>query len=92
MVAYALGETQLTLLPVYVVVPIGLLITAIPVLPAGVGTGHAAFLYLFGLLGSQRGADIFSLYALGQILTGAIGGLIYLRFRATEPSPALSSV
>jgi len=87
--ALAMGETQLHLLPLYVIVPIGLLITAIPVLPAGVGTGHAAFLYLFSLLGSQRGADIFSIYILAQIGTGALGGLVYLRFRATAPAPAL---
>jgi uncharacterized protein (TIRG00374 family) len=89
---YALGETQIPLLPMYVVFPIGVLVSSIPILPAGVGTGHAAFHYLFGLLGSQRGADIFSLYALGQIIIGAFGGLIYLRFRASEPTPIPSSV
>lgn len=88
--AHALGDSQLQVLSVYIVVPIGLLITAIPILPAGVGTGHAAFLYLFGLLGCQRGADIFSIYALVQIFVGAIGGVIYLRFRASEPVPALA--
>ena len=34
--------------------------------PAGVGTGHAAFAYLFNLWGSQRGADIFTLAVLRQ--------------------------
>lgn len=87
----AMGEGQISLLPMYIVVPIGLLITAIPVLPAGLGTGHAAFLYLLGLLGSQRGADVFSLYALSQILISSVGGLIYLRFRSTEaPVPAVA--
>lgn len=88
---YAFGGTQIGLLPVYVIVPIGLLITAIPVLPAGVGTGHAAFLYLFHLLGSERGADIFSIYALAQIIVGAIGGLFYLRFRSSTPIPLVES-
>jgi hypothetical protein len=86
----ALGVTGIPLISLYVIVPLGLLVTAIPVMPAGVGTGHAAFLYLFSLLGSQRGADIFSLYALSQILTGAFGGLIYLRFKSHETAPALS--
>ena len=91
--AYALGETQLSLLSLYIIVPIGLLITAIPVLPAGVGTGHAAFLWLFGLLGCQKGAgaNIFSIYALSQIVVGVIGGLIYLRFRGTEPAPVIAT-
>jgi uncharacterized membrane protein YbhN (UPF0104 family) len=88
--AAALGETNLSLLALYVVVPLGLLVTAVPIAPAGVGTGHAAFLFLFGLLGCQRGADVFTLYALSNILLGAIGGIVYLRFRSHEPSPALN--
>jgi uncharacterized protein (TIRG00374 family) len=85
--AAALGETGIPLLALYVIVPLGLLVTAVPVAPAGVGTGHAAFLFLFGLLGCQRGADIFTLVALCNILFGAIGGVVYLRFRSHEPAP-----
>lgn len=80
--ANALGETQLNPLAVFVIFPIGLLITAIPIAPAGVGTGHAAFLSLFNLIGSARGADLFTLYALTQIFYGAVGGIFYLRFRS----------
>jgi uncharacterized protein (TIRG00374 family) len=83
--AYALGERAIPVLPVYVIVPLGLLVTAVPVLPAGVGTGHAAFGWLFHFLGSQRGADIFSLFALSQFLGGGIGGLVYLRFKSKSP-------
>jgi uncharacterized protein (TIRG00374 family) len=89
--ALALGETGLPLLALYVIVPLGLLVTAVPVAPAGVGTGHAAFLFLFGLLGCQRGADIFTLFALCNILVGAIGGIVYLRFRSHEPVPDLGT-
>jgi uncharacterized protein (TIRG00374 family) len=87
--ASALGESYLPLLGIYVVVPLGLLVTAVPVAPAGVGTGHAAFLFLFGLLGSRRGADVYTLVALTNILIGAMGGLVYLRFRSHEPAPEL---
>lgn len=80
--AQALGENQISLLSLYVVVPLGLLITAIPVAPAGVGTGNVAFLYFFHLLGSERGADVYSLYALTNILIGGIGGLVYFRFKS----------
>ena len=80
--AYALGETQLVPLAMYVVVPLGILVTAIPVLPGGVGTGHAAFSWFFQLIGSQRGADVFSFQVLCQFLLGAIGGLVYLRFKS----------
>jgi len=83
--AAALGEPGLSLLALYVIVPLGLLVTAVPVAPAGVGTGHAAFLFLFGLLGCNRGADIFTLYALSNIFLASIGGVVYLRFRSKEP-------
>lgn len=85
--ASALGEGHLPLFSLYVIVPLGLLVTAIPVAPAGVGTGHVAFTFLFGLLGSQRGADVFTLFALTNLFFGGIGGLFYLRFRSTEAAP-----
>ncbi|MCM2277701.1 MAG: flippase-like domain-containing protein [Oligoflexia bacterium] len=81
----ALGESTIPLLPLYVIVPLGLLVTAVPIAPAGVGTGHVAFLYLFDLLGSSHGADSFNLFAISTILFGALGGLVYLRFRARDP-------
>lgn len=91
--AQALGEMQLPLSALYVVVPLGLLITAVPVAPAGVGTGNVAFLYFFHLLHSERGADVYSLVAMTNILVGMIGGLIYFRFRSHgEKAPSLESV
>jgi len=90
--AQALGEFQLSLGSLYIVVPLGLLITAIPVAPAGVGTGNLAFLYLFHLIGSERGADVYSLFALTNIVLSSIGGLVYLRYKSREPlEPALPS-
>jgi len=89
--AYALGESSLHLLPIYVVVPLGLLITAVPVMPGGVGTGHVAFTYFFGLIGSQAGANVFSLFVLQQFFFGGIGGLIYLQFRNYQPKPDFAS-
>jgi uncharacterized membrane protein YbhN (UPF0104 family) len=76
-------------LPVFVIIPLGLLVTAVPVAPAGVGTGHFAFGHLFGLLGTARGADVFSLYALIQLAVGGMGGIIYLRYKAlTHETPS----
>lgn len=78
--AQALGES----LPAsgqYVVVPLGLLVTAVPVLPGGVGTGHAAFSFFYQLLNSQRGADVFTFFVMTQLLIGLFGGLVYLQFK-----------
>jgi len=81
--AEALGEVDLTSLGVFVIVPLCLVVTAIPIMPGGVGTGHAAFAFFFAnYLGSQRGADIFSLYVLFMFALGGIGGLVYLKFKA----------
>lgn len=86
--ANALGEASLPVAGIYTVFPMGLLVTAVPVAPAGVGTGHMAFAYLFGLIGSGRGADIFTLFALSSFFFGGVGGLVYLRFKAhAAPSP-----
>lgn len=82
----ALAEVQVPTSGLFVVAPLGLLVTAVPILPGGVGTGHAAFSFLFHLLGSERGADIFSYYVLIQLLLGAFGGVVYLRFKAASPS------
>ncbi len=77
----AVDDSSFSLLGIYLVVPMGLLVTAIPVAPAGVGTGNLAFLYLFQLLGSERGGDTYSLMALINLLFGAAGGLVYLRLK-----------
>jgi glycosyltransferase 2 family protein len=82
-VSYALSaqlsSQQLPFLTMGTIVPVGLLATAIPVLPAGVGTGHAAFYALFSWAGSSDGLAIFNWLVLTQIVVGAVGGIVLLR-------------
>ncbi len=82
-IAFSISETvsvtPISLIALAIIVPIGMLATTIPVLPAGVGTGHAAFFALFKLVGSDQGAEVFSLIVLLQVFVGVIGGVIYLR-------------
>jgi len=67
-------------------VPLGLLVTAVPIAPAGIGTGHAAFGWLFLRLGSKAGANVFNLFILVQLALASVGGFFYLGFRsAGEP-------
>jgi uncharacterized protein (TIRG00374 family) len=75
----AISANALPVFPIAVIVPIGMLATTIPVLPAGVGTGHAAFYALFMMVGSNLGAEVFSMIVLYQVLVGAVGGLVYLK-------------
>ena len=75
----AISANALPVFPVAVIVPIGMLATTIPVLPAGVGTGHAAFYALFMMVGSPLGAEVFSMIVLYQVLVGVVGGFTYLK-------------
>jgi hypothetical protein len=71
----------------FVVVPIGMLVASIPIGPAGIGTGHAAFLAIFALLGSDRGADLFNLQLVFQFIQAGVGGIVYLAVRADVVVP-----
>lgn len=62
-------------------VPLGLLVTAIPIAPAGLGTGHYAFYFLLSLVGPKTGADLYTGFVSLQILMSLIGGIFYLRYR-----------
>jgi len=77
----ALGDDSLSVGSLFFLTPLGLITTAIPIAPAGLGVGHAAFLALFQLGGSARGVDAFSIFALTQILLGLTGALPYLLFK-----------
>lgn len=83
-ISEAVSTTPISLMALAVIVPIGILATTIPVLPAGVGTGHAAFFALFQLVGSNQGAEVFSLIVMMHIIVGTIGGVVYLRATARD--------
>ena len=80
-----ISNQQIPLIALAVIVPIGMLATSIPVLPAGVGTGHAAFYALYKLVGSDQGAEVFSLIVLFQILVGVVGGIVFFKVSAEKP-------
>jgi uncharacterized protein (TIRG00374 family) len=90
LIAETISQDSLSFFAIAVIVPIGMLATAIPVLPAGVGTGHAAFLGLFHLVGSQQGAEVFSMIVLYQVMMGVLGGLVYLRHLSSRRGSTVS--
>lgn len=69
------------------VVPLGLLVTAIPVTPAGLGVGQVAFLSLFHIAGASQGANLYTLYVASYVLINLSGALLYLSSRAPGPLP-----
>ena len=65
----------------FLVTPIGFMATAIPISPAGVGVGQAAFFFLYNLyLGktSELGPIVITMYQLLSLFFGLIGAYFYL--------------
>ena len=59
-------------------IPIGLIATAIPISPGGLGVGHVLFANLFMLVGIDNGASLFNLFYLAAFLNNFSGVIPYL--------------
>jgi uncharacterized membrane protein YbhN (UPF0104 family) len=59
-------------------IPIGLIATAIPISPGGLGVGHVLFANLFMLVGIDNGASLFNLFYLTAFLHNFSGIIPYL--------------
>ena len=82
----ALGFEGLGLYAYVFIVPIGMITTAIPLTPAGIGIGQAAFLKLFEWsLGypTTIGADAITIWQAISIIIFMAGGYFYITYRRT---------
>ena len=77
-----------TLLPA--IFPFGILVTAIPLAPGGLGVGHAAFDRLFALVGLPGGANVFNIFAVSQLLLNLLGVVPYLSLKSLGAARNLS--
>lgn len=78
------GETDVTWNAVMFAVPMGFVITAVPIAPAGVGVGQVAFLYLFQTYlnrPTQFGTTAITAFQLTTICWAIVGAFLYLRRR-----------
>jgi len=66
--------------------PIGIMTTALPLAPGGLGLGHLAFEKLFTMVGLTGGANIFNITALGQLFLNLFGFIPYLFYRSSMGS------
>ncbi|HWP85750.1 MAG TPA: lysylphosphatidylglycerol synthase transmembrane domain-containing protein, partial [Terriglobia bacterium] len=73
-------------------VPLGLMVTAIPISPAGLGVGQVAFLGLFQMAGTAQGANLFTLYMASYALVNVTGALLLPFFRLRAPLPAAANL
>jgi uncharacterized membrane protein YbhN (UPF0104 family) len=68
--------------------PIGVLTTAIPITPGGLGVGHVAFDRLFTMIRLPHGATVFNLFVISQLLLNLLGVIPYLSLRRHQPLPS----
>lgn len=89
--AYALYVTeQLTglrpdMMTFATVYPLGVLATAVPLAPGGLGVGHIAFDRLFHLAGWSGGANVFNVIVMGQLAMNLLGFIPYLLHKRKLP-------
>jgi hypothetical protein len=81
--AQALGITHIALPDYFFLTPLGLITTAIPIAPAGIGVGHAAFGVLYKTIGAEKaGINIFNMWVLFQVLVFLFGIIFWLLNRS----------
>lgn len=68
------------------VFPFGVLVTAVPLAPGGLGVGHAAFEKLFQLVGLPGGANVFNIFTLSQLALNLLCFVPYLSIKKTLPT------
>lgn len=76
-------------LPVWILLlifPFGFLATILPISPAGVGVGQAAFLYLFDKVAGngEFGVLTITYFQAVQFLVGLLGGLLFVLYKNKE--------
>lgn len=72
---------RISFLNVVSIIPIGLIGSAMPISPAGLGVGHMLFENLFNLFNVDKGASLYNLFYLVTLLVGLAGIFPYLYTR-----------
>jgi uncharacterized protein (TIRG00374 family) len=84
LIGTAMGFTDVPLKAYVFAVPLGLIATALPISPAGVGVGQVAFSYLFDWSTGVRtaiGSNLITAHQLVTFLLSLSGGVFYFRRR-----------
>lgn len=87
----AISPESMPVSAILFIVPVGLTTTALPVTPAGIGVGQAAFYALFEHAGRGQGtvgSAAFTLYQLVLILVNLSGVFFYVKYSRKGPERA----
>ncbi len=84
---HSLGFTEVPLTTYFIGGPLGFMAVAIPISPAGIGVGQAAFYFIFNLyIGhkSEVGPAVITAFQMFSLVVGLLGGLIYLNYKGEK--------
>lgn len=65
-------------------VPLGLVSTAIPISPMGMGVGHMMFQHLFALHSISNGASLFNIHFFGVLFANLFGAIPYIFYKKID--------
>lgn len=92
---WVLGFNDVSLHTYFFVVPLGFMVMAIPISPAGVGVGQAAFYFLFNLTlqnPSSIGSATITAHQIFNFLFGLFGAIFYVTSKKRLPKDATSAI
>lgn len=86
-VGNAIGEGHIAWETYFFAAPLGFIISAVPLAPAGIGVGQMAFLFLFQLYSGQEtplGQTAITAFQIALFAWGLVGAFFYLRRKKPE--------
>ncbi|MCC6278292.1 MAG: flippase-like domain-containing protein [Oligoflexia bacterium] len=89
-----LGYSEVTALSLFFIVPLGLVATAIPISPAGIGVGQAVFLTLFVWYfgnDSELGPTLITVFQVVQAIWGLVGAYFYFVRKGPQRTSVMKS-
>lgn len=86
--------TEISLGTYFLVAPLGFMATAVPISPAGVGVGQAAFYFLFNIYtghATDLGPTVITALQVAQFVFGLLGAFFYMQRKERVPHEAQQS-
>lgn len=84
LLVYPQFQTHLSMPMALSFIPLGFMAIALPISPAGLGVGHAAFEVLFQMAGEPNGANFFNMYFVVMLVFNLLGFIPWLAYRKKD--------